>query len=65
MEKYSAQLVALLEGCLQHDLKPTRKDEHPPHAKVAADVMSCIFLVSRSCVKEAKYFRASGPELES
>ncbi|XP_003743923.1 protein melted [Galendromus occidentalis] len=48
MEKFSAQLVALLEGCLQHDLKPSRKDEHPPHAKVAADVMSCIFLKHNS-----------------
>ncbi|KAK2186456.1 hypothetical protein NP493_199g02041 [Ridgeia piscesae] len=44
IEKHTGALVALLESCLRHDLKPTAKDEDPPHAKIASDVMSCIFL---------------------
>ena len=46
IEKHIGALVALLESCLRHDLKPTAKDEDPPHAKIASDVMSCIFPVS-------------------
>ena len=45
IEKHIGALVALLESCLRHDLKPTAKDEDPPHAKIASDVMSCIFPV--------------------
>ncbi|XP_022666091.1 ventricular zone-expressed PH domain-containing protein homolog 1-like isoform X2 [Varroa destructor] len=45
VEQYCGELVSLLEACLQHELSPrARRSEHPPHAKVAADVMSCIFL---------------------
>lgn len=47
VERYCGELVSLLEACLQHELSPrARRSEHPPHAKVAADVMSSIFLVS-------------------
>lgn len=37
-------MVSLLESCLQHDLKPSKKDEDPPHAKIVGDLVSCIFL---------------------
>lgn len=37
-------MVSLLESCLLHDLKPTNKDQDPPHAKIACEVVSCIFL---------------------
>ncbi|UYV66387.1 VEPH1 [Cordylochernes scorpioides] len=37
-------MVALLESCLNYDLRPSSKDEDPPHAKIAADIVSCIFL---------------------
>ena len=45
IEEHAGALVALLESCLLHDLKPSNKDEDPPHAKIASDVVSCIFLV--------------------
>lgn len=44
IERHIQSLVSLLESCLQHDLKPGKKDEDPPHAKIASDVISCIFL---------------------
>ncbi len=46
IEEHAGALVALLDSCLLHDLKPSNKDEDPPHAKIASDVVSCIFLVS-------------------
>lgn len=46
IEDHAPALVQLLKCCLNHDLKPSLKDEDPPHAKVAADIISCIFLVS-------------------
>lgn len=49
IEMHANALVALLESCLNHDLKPSSKDEDPPHAKIASDVVSCIFLVSAFC----------------
>lgn len=45
VEKHCTALVALLESCLHHNLQPEHKDEDPPHAKIAADIISCIFLV--------------------
>ncbi|RWS16908.1 melted-like protein [Dinothrombium tinctorium] len=44
IEKHAPALVSLLESCLLHDLKPTKNNEDPPHAKIASDVVSCIFL---------------------
>ncbi|XP_053205519.1 protein melted-like isoform X2 [Panonychus citri] len=44
IEEHAPALVSLLESCLSHDLKPNKKDEDPPHAKIASDVVSCIFL---------------------
>ncbi|KAG1667911.1 Leucine-rich repeat protein soc-2 [Nymphon striatum] len=44
IENHAQALVQLLKSCLNHDLKPSSRDEDPPHAKVAADIMSCIFL---------------------
>lgn len=38
-------MISLLESCLNHDLRPLPKDEDPPHAKIASDIVSCIFLV--------------------
>ncbi|NWS80295.1 MELT protein, partial [Toxostoma redivivum] len=42
MEKHGKALVALWESCLEHNLKPSGKDEDAPHAKIASDIMSCI-----------------------
>lgn len=44
IEQHAHALVALLESCLNHDLRPSSKDEDPPHAKIASDIVSCIFL---------------------
>ncbi|XP_022252566.1 ventricular zone-expressed PH domain-containing protein homolog 1-like isoform X2 [Limulus polyphemus] len=44
IEKHAAPLVALLESCLNHDLRPSNKDEDPPHAKIASEIVNCIFL---------------------
>lgn len=38
--------MALLQTCLNHNLRPSSRDSDPPHAKIASDVVSCIFLVS-------------------
>jgi len=45
-ERYCAALVDLLKTCLLWNLQPsgTTKEE-PPHAKIAADIISSIFLV--------------------
>lgn len=46
-ERHSSGLVTLLESCLKFDLQPTTtKNEDPPHAKICADIISSIFLVS-------------------
>ncbi|KFV62567.1 Ventricular zone-expressed PH domain-containing protein 1 [Dryobates pubescens] len=42
IEKHSKALVALWESCLEHNLKPSGKDEDTPHAKIASDITSCI-----------------------
>ncbi|XP_077204716.1 ventricular zone-expressed PH domain-containing protein homolog 1 isoform X3 [Paroedura picta] len=42
IEKHGRSLVALWESCLEHNLKPSGKDEDTPHAKIASDIMSCI-----------------------
>ncbi|XP_049810598.1 protein melted isoform X1 [Schistocerca nitens] len=44
IQQHSEALVGLLESCLNHNLKPSPKDEDPPHAKIASDIISCIFL---------------------
>lgn len=44
IEQHAHALVALLESCLNHDLRPSSKDEDPPHTKIASDIVSCIFL---------------------
>ncbi|XP_075237442.1 ventricular zone expressed PH domain-containing protein melted [Lycorma delicatula] len=44
IEQHADALVALLESCLNHNLKPSTKDEDPPHAKISSDIISCIFL---------------------
>lgn len=46
MEQSSESLVTLLESCLNHNLKPSQKEEDPPHAKISSDIISCMFLVS-------------------
>lgn len=47
VETHCGALVALLEACLHHNLRPAgnHRDDDPPHAKIASDVISCIFLV--------------------
>ncbi|XP_009332211.1 PREDICTED: ventricular zone-expressed PH domain-containing protein homolog 1 isoform X2 [Pygoscelis adeliae] len=42
IEKHGKALVALWESCLEHNLKPSGKDEDTPHGKIASDIMSCI-----------------------
>ncbi|XP_028931026.1 ventricular zone-expressed PH domain-containing protein homolog 1 isoform X1 [Ornithorhynchus anatinus] len=42
IEKHGKALVTLWESCLEHNLKPSGKDEDTPHAKIASDIMSCI-----------------------
>ncbi|XP_015906317.1 protein melted [Parasteatoda tepidariorum] len=44
IEQHAPAMVSLLESCLNHDLRPLPKDEDPPHAKIASDIVSCIFL---------------------
>ncbi|KAK9501661.1 hypothetical protein O3M35_012345 [Rhynocoris fuscipes] len=44
MEQHAEALVSLLESCLNHNLKPSPKEEDPPHAKISSDIISCIFL---------------------
>lgn len=41
-------LVNLWETCLHHNLKPGPIGEDPPHAKIASDIMSCLFMQSCS-----------------
>lgn len=47
LEKYCCSLVALLESCLHHNLMPVGhlRDDDPPHAKIASDIIACIVLV--------------------
>ncbi|NWV08930.1 MELT protein, partial [Ptilonorhynchus violaceus] len=42
IDRHGRALVALWESCLEHNLKPSGKDEDAPHAKIASDIMSCI-----------------------
>ncbi|XP_054242054.1 ventricular zone-expressed PH domain-containing protein homolog 1 isoform X1 [Indicator indicator] len=42
IQKHGKSLVALWESCLEHNLKPSGKDEDTPHAKIASDITSCI-----------------------
>ncbi|XP_042868475.1 protein melted-like isoform X2 [Penaeus japonicus] len=44
IEQHAEALVALLQTCLNHNLRPSSRDSDPPHAKIASDVVSCIFL---------------------
>lgn len=46
-ERYCSALVDLLKTCLLWNLQPQSTcKEDPPHAKIAADIISSIFLVS-------------------
>ncbi|XP_060053586.1 ventricular zone-expressed PH domain-containing protein homolog 1 isoform X3 [Erinaceus europaeus] len=42
IEKHAKALVGLWDSCLEHNLRPTGRDEDTPHAKIASDIMSCI-----------------------
>ncbi|XP_071510682.1 ventricular zone-expressed PH domain-containing protein homolog 1-like [Diadema antillarum] len=44
IEQHVGALVSLWESCLHHNLKLSHRDEDPPHAKIASDVMSCLFM---------------------
>lgn len=44
IEKHAEALVDLLAMCQKHRLAQANKDEDPPHAKIASDVMSCLFM---------------------
>lgn len=47
LDKYCGALVSLLESCLHHNLMPLGhlRDDDPPHAKIASDIIACIVLV--------------------
>ena len=47
IEEHSSGLVDLLQVCQRHNLNPVTQDKDPPHAKVASDIMSCLFMVSK------------------
>lgn len=47
IEEHSSGLVNLLQLCQQHNLNPLTHDKDPPHAKVASDIMSCLFMVRK------------------
>ncbi|KAK6174822.1 hypothetical protein SNE40_013396 [Patella caerulea] len=44
IEEHARALVKLLEMCHRHTLTTSPRDEDPPHAKIASDIMSCLFL---------------------
>ncbi|KAL8583519.1 hypothetical protein ACOMHN_054835 [Nucella lapillus] len=44
IEKHCKSLVDLLAMCRQHRLTQAKQDEDPPHAKIASDIMSCLFM---------------------
>ena len=46
IEDHAEALVELLETCLNYNLRPVNLGPDPPHAKIASDVMSCLFMVS-------------------
>ncbi|XP_023349309.1 ventricular zone-expressed PH domain-containing protein homolog 1, partial [Eurytemora carolleeae] len=43
IQQHARCLVQLLQSCLAHSLRPGSKGD-PPHAKMASDIMSCLFL---------------------
>ena len=43
ISKHAEPLVRLLSMCHRHNLSQTSKDEDPPHAKIASDIMSRLF----------------------
>lgn len=55
IEEHSSGLVNLLQLCQQHNLNPLTHDKDPPHAKVASDIMSCLFMV-RKTICFSSYF---------
>lgn len=48
VERHCQALVRLLNSCLKHNLQSMGQNEEPPHAKISADLISSIFLVSSS-----------------
>lgn len=48
IEDHARNMVQLLETCLNYNLRQTSNGLEPPHAKIASDVMACIFMVSYS-----------------
>ena len=59
IENHVGAMVTLLQSCLKHDLKPSSKDEDPPHAKIASDIMSSLFLVSKKGPGACIHFKIS------
>ena len=43
IQQHAESLISLLKSCLSHSLRPTGRGD-PPHAKMASDIMSCVFL---------------------
>ncbi|XP_066221975.1 ventricular zone-expressed PH domain-containing protein homolog 1 [Saccopteryx leptura] len=42
IKKHAKALMGLWDSFLEHNLRPSGKDEDNPHAKIASDIMSCI-----------------------
>ncbi len=53
--------LSCLVSSLCYSLRPESNGLDPPHAKIASDVMSCIFLVSPSAPLTMPVGMASGP----
>lgn len=58
LDKYCRALVELLESCLHHNLMPLGhlRDDDPPHAKIASDIIACIVLVSFSLQSDKEHY---------
>ena len=64
IEKFADSLVDLLETCLNYNLRPVNGGPDPPHAKIASDVMSCIFLVSLSLFYFICFYRKKSCQID-
>lgn len=45
-EKHIFGMINLLETCYEFNLKPSKRNEDSPHAKISSDIISSVFLVS-------------------
>lgn len=48
IEQHTAALVQILEACQGHSMAYLKGNDCPPHAKVASDIITCLFNVSKT-----------------